>query len=121
MNEAKKNIPDKCSDFMAIDNISAHEAFLHRPSRHRVRDQRLRKFTTNYDLCFECAATNIGCVAIYGFSFMVPRQYDPRYFDYDIIRRPRFGEENGNYLEGFFLLYKLHGSVNWEKQVTVTL
>jgi hypothetical protein len=115
LNDAKKKILNKCSDFLTIDNISAHETFLHRLSRRRVRDQRLRIFTTNYDLCFERAAANIGCVAIDGFSFMAPRQYDPRYFDYDIIRRPRFGEDNGNYLEGVFLLYKLHGSVNWEK------
>jgi hypothetical protein len=42
--------------------------------------------------------------------------YDPRYFDYDIIRRPRSGDDSGNYLEGVFRLYKLHGSVNWEKK-----
>jgi hypothetical protein len=115
LGNAQKIILDECSAFLKNDKLSSHETLLHRLSRRRTRDQRLRVFTTNYDLCFELAAANIGCVAIDGFSFMAPRRYDPRYFDYDIIRRPRTGDDNGNYLEGVFLLYKLHGSVNWEK------
>ena len=113
-NNAKKIILEKCRDF-SKDKLTAHETLLHRLSRRRTRDQRLRIFTTNYDLCFEIAATKLGCVAIDGFSFTSPRRYDPRFFDYDIIRRPRSGEDNGHYLEGVFLLYKLHGSVNWEQ------
>jgi hypothetical protein len=112
---AQSRILEECSDFLKIAQLDSHETLLHRLSRRRTRDQRLRVFTTNYDLCFERAAANIGCVAIDGFSFMTPRRYDPRYFDFDIIRRPRSGDDSGNYLEGVFLLYKLHGSVNWEK------
>ena len=112
---AQKEILSACHGFLSDSKLGSHEIFLHRLSRRRTRDQRLRIFTTNYDLCFERAAANIGCVAIDGFSFMAPRCYDPRYFDYDIIRRPRTGEDSGNYLEGVFKLYKLHGSVNWEK------
>lgn len=115
LDTAKQTILDKCTMFLKTEKLSAHETLLHRLSRRRTRDQRLRIFTTNYDLCFERAAANIGCVAIDGFSFMAPRRYDPRYFDFDIIRRPRSGDDSGNYLEGVFLLYKLHGSVNWEK------
>ena len=115
LDNAQRTILEKCSAFLDDKKLSTHEILLHRLSRRRTRDQRLRIFTTNYDLCFERAAANVGCVAIDGFSFMAPRQYDPRYFDFDIIRRPHSGEDNGNYLEGVFLLYKLHGSVNWEK------
>jgi hypothetical protein len=115
LKEAKQVILTKCSQ-LKPEKLTAHETLLHRLSRRRTRDQRLHVFTTNYDLCFEYAAANIGCVAIDGFSFMAPRQYDPRYFDFDIIRRPpRHDDDNWNYLEGVFLLYKLHGSVNWEK------
>lgn len=119
--DAKRKILDKCSSFINDDKLDAHQTLLHRLSRRRTRDQRLRVFTTNYDVCFERAAANIGCVAIDGFSFMAPRKYDPRYYDYDIIRRPRSGEDSGNYLEGVFQLYKLHGSVNWEKSDDVTI
>jgi len=112
---AKETILDKCSGFLAGASLSGHETLLHRLSRRRSRDQRLRLFTTNYDLCFEKAVGNIGGVAIDGFSFMAPRRYDPRYFDYDIVRRPRSTNSQTNYLEGVLLLYKLHGSVNWRQ------
>jgi len=115
LNECKRQILTKCSDFLDPEKLLTHQSFLHRLSRRRVRDQRLRIFTTNYDLCFERAATELGGVAMDGFSFTAPRHYDPRFFGYDIIRRPRGIDDPGNYLEGVFLLYKLHGSVNWAR------
>lgn len=113
---AKQTVLEKCNSFLEPSKLGAHETFIHRLSRRRSRDRRLKLFTTNYDLCFERAISAIGGVAIDGFSFMVPRRYDPRYFDYDIVRRPRSGESNGNFLEGVVLLHKLHGSVNWERR-----
>ena len=115
LNDSRKVILDQCSGFGTADALSAHMTFLHRLSRRRVRDQRLKVFTTNYDLCFERAAGELGGVALDGFSFTAPRRYDPRFFTYDIVRRPRSGDDQGNYLEGVFLLYKLHGSVNWAR------
>ncbi len=115
VNTCKKVILEKCSTFLNVEKLEAHKMFLHRLSRRRVRDPRLKVFTTNYDLCFENAAGAIGGVVIDGFSFTPPRHYDPRYFSYDIIRRSRASEDQGNYLEGVFLLYKLHGSVNWAR------
>ena len=115
INECKKKILAECSEFLDTEKLGAHQTFLHRLSRRRVRDQRLKVFTTNYDLCFERAAAELGGVAMNGFSFMAPRGYDPRFFSYDIIRRPRSAGDLGNYLEGVFLLYKLHGSVNWAR------
>ena len=56
-----------------------------------------------------------------GFSFTAPRRYDPRFFGYDIIRRPRSGDDLGHFLEGVFLLYKLHGSVNWARNADKTI
>lgn len=116
LNRSKDSILKKCSQFLEPGKIKNHETFLHRLSRRRVRDQRLKVFTTNYDLCFEQATAALGGVALDGFSFTAPRRYDPQYFGYDIIRRPRSGDDLGQYLEGVFLLYKLHGSVNWAKE-----
>lgn len=115
LNETRGVILEKCSAFLRTGRLAAHRTFLHRLSRRRVRDQRLKVFTTNYDLCFERAAGELGGVALDGFSFASPRRYDPRFFSYDIVRRPRGGDDLGNYLEGVFLLYKLHGSVNWSR------
>jgi len=115
LDSSKQVILNQCSAFLDAQKLESHKTFLHRLSRRRVRDQRLRVFTTNYDLCFERAAAELGGVALDGFSFTAPRRYDPRFFGYDIIRRPRTGDDLGHYLEGVFLLYKLHGSVNWAR------
>ncbi len=115
LDSSKQVILDKCSAFLDDGKLEDHKTFLHRLSRRRVRDQRLQIFSTNYDLCFERAAAELGGVALDGFSFTAPRRYDPRFFGYDIIRRPRSGDDLGHYLEGVFLLYKLHGSVNWAR------
>ncbi|MBU2585135.1 MAG: SIR2 family protein [Bacteroidetes bacterium] len=111
----KSKILDECSFCMADERLIGHTTFLHRLSRRRVRDSRLKLFTTNYDLCFETAAGKQGIIVLDGFSFTQPRFYDPRFFGYDIVRRPRTGEDLGNYLEGVIQLYKLHGSVNWAR------
>lgn len=121
LNSSKQVILDQCSTFLDPSKLNDHETFLHRLSRRRVRDQRLKVFTTNYDLCYERAAAALGGVALDGFSFAAPRRYDPRFFGYDIIRRPRSGDDLGQYLEGVFLLYKLHGSVNWARDSEGTI
>jgi hypothetical protein len=116
---SKKVILEKCSEFIDpadANQLAAHRTFLHRLSRRRVRDSRLKLFTTNYDLCFETAAGRQGLVVLDGFSFTQPRQFDPRFFLYDIVRRPTTGDEVGTPLEGVFHIYKLHGSVNWARK-----
>src|SRR5690625_2936458 len=117
LRDTKDIILTECSSFLSDEAhaLSAHRTFLHKLSRRRVRDPRLQVFTTNYDLCFERAAACLGIVVLDGFSFTTPRHYDPRYFDYDIVRRPRQSGETGSYLEGVFHLYKIHGSVNWAR------
>lgn len=115
VDDCKKVILQKCSEFMDSAKLEGHKMFLHRLSRRRVRDPRLKVFTTNYDLCFERAAGDLGLVVIDGFSFTQPRYHDPRFFGYDVVRRTHGGEEQGNYLEGVFHLCKLHGSVNWAR------
>jgi SIR2-like protein len=117
--ESKKTILEKCSEFIdpkSANQLASHRTFLHRLSRRRVRDSRLKLFTTNYDLCFETAAGKQGLVVLDGFSFTQPRQFDPRFFLYDIVRRPTTGDEVGTPLEGVFHIYKLHGSVNWSRK-----
>lgn len=121
LNYCKGVILLKCSEFLPSEQLGSHKTFLHRLSRRRVRDQRLKVFTTNYDRCFEEAASEIGGVVLDGFSFAAPRHYDPRFFNYDIIRRPHSGDDSGNFLEGVFLLYKLHGSVNWARSENGTI
>ncbi|MBU1086178.1 MAG: SIR2 family protein [Candidatus Omnitrophica bacterium] len=113
----KTKILEACSFETTEEALDGHRTFIHRLSRRRVRDSRLKIFTTNYDNCFEKSAGHQGLVVINGFSFASPRVYDSRYFDYDIIRRDSKADNITNYLEGVFHLYKLHGSVNWERNI----
>jgi len=109
--KSKKVILEKCSEFIDpadANQLAAHRTFLHRLSRRRVRDSRLKLFTTNYDLCFETAAGRQGLVVLDGFSFTQPRQFDPRFFLYDIVRRPTTGDEVGTPLEGVFHIYRTY-------------
>ena len=113
--QCKKIILDKCSTFLNDEKLEGHCTFLHRLSRRRVRDPRLKVFTTNYDLCFERAASLQSLIVNDGFSYTQPRIFDPRFFGYDIVRRSLVTAEHGDYLEGVFYLLKLHGSVNWAR------
>jgi len=117
----KTKILESCNFDTTEDLLDGHKTFIHRLSRRRVRDSRLKVFTTNYDTCFEKAASQQGVVVIDGFSFTKPRLYDPRFFDFDIVRRNSSIDSASNYLEGVFQLYKLHGSVNWERITSETI
>ena len=109
--KCKEKIHQMCS--FEMNNLNSHKIFLHRLSRRRTRDPRLKVFTTNYDVCFETAASHQGIIVIDGFSFSNPRYYDPRFFDFDIVRRSANTHLSDNYLEGVYQLFKMHGSVSW--------
>ncbi len=113
--EVRQVILDQCSSFLDKPNsdIKAYEGLLQRLARRRVRDPRLKVFTTNYDMCFETASSNLGMTVVDGFSYSRKRRFDPKYFEYDMIHRKPDGHE---YVEGVIQLYKLHGSVGWERE-----
>jgi hypothetical protein len=113
---AEKLIAEKCRNFMGKADLSTHETLIRRLSRRSLLKPRMRLFTTNYDLCFERSASQIECPVIDGFSFSSPQRFNPRFFNYDIVRRSLNRNEPPEYLEGVFHLYKVHGSVDWERQ-----
>ena len=116
INIVKGKILNKCSlDFdNLLHNISTHEQLIKKLSKRRARDPRLKVFTTNYDMCFETAASNLGKVVIDGFSYTRKRRFDGKYFQYDIVQRD---SEKHDFVDGIFQLYKLHGSVSWERDI----
>lgn len=113
--DVKAIILRACSGFLSSPNsdISAYRNLLQKLARRRVRDPRLRVFTTNYDMCFETAASDLGMVAIDGFSYTRKRRFDGKHFTYDIVRREADSHE---FAEGIFHLLKLHGSVSWSRE-----
>jgi hypothetical protein len=77
---------------------------------------RAKVFTLNYDTLFEQAAIKGAYSVIDGFSFSTPHTFNGKYFDHDIVVRENSRvEKEENYLPRVFHFYKLHGSLNWEK------
>ena len=99
------------------DSLPVHSAFLQRIARRSTGKSRAKIFTTNYDLCFEYAAKAGRFVVIDGFSPTLPPTFDPVYFTYDIVRRGSDGDASA-FIPNVFHLYKLHGSIDWERCAT---
>lgn len=112
--KVKGLILESCSIFIDQpgSDISCYSGLLQKLARRRVRDPRLKVFTTNYDMCFETAGSDLGMMLVDGFSYTRPRRFDGRYFNYDVVRRDN---DNHEFVEGVFQLFKLHGSVSWER------
>lgn len=111
----ERAILNQCS-FSLIDK-SRHLDFIKKLTSRKTKQSRLKIFTTNYDRAFEEAGAEGGYVIIDGFSFTQPRKFSGKYFDYDIvIRENSRTSSTENFANNVFHLYKLHGSVNWEKQ-----
>lgn len=112
--QVKAKILELCSVFIdhPDSDISPYSILLQKLARRRVRDPRLKIFTTNYDMCFETAASEMGMMLVDGFSYTRTRQFDGRYFNYDVVRRDNDSHE---FVEGVVQLFKLHGSVSWER------
>lgn len=117
VNTVKELILRACTDFIGnpSSDLSAYRELLQKLARRRVRDPRLKVFTTNYDMCFETAASDLGMITVDGFSYTRKRRFDGKHFSYDIVRRNSDGHE---FAEGIYQLLKLHGSVSWIRENT---
>ncbi|MFM0059664.1 SIR2 family protein [Paraburkholderia phytofirmans] len=102
-------------DFLgSSDVVPLHTELLRRIVRRTSRKVRPKIFTTNYDLCFEHAARQGRYVVVDGFSHSSPQTFDSMYFGYDIVTRLADSEAY-EYISNVLHLYKLHGSLDWEK------
>lgn len=113
--EAEKIIYDSCSSFLKDEPcLPNHEKFLSRLVKRRNQSPRPIIFTTNYDRCFELAASRLSLTVIDGFSYSQPRFFDPNFFGYDFIRRSTNNGDSNELLDGVIHLLKIHGSVDWQ-------
>ena len=115
---AQNTILDRADFIDAHSDLSPHKQLLRRLARRATRKPRARIFTTNYDLCFEEAAQQLGLTQIDGFSHSLPQRYDRSHFQNDLVRREQ-GKEVAEYVEGVFHLYKIHGSIDWRRRGSV--
>lgn len=113
--QLEKIIRDACQ--LELDSSNApHKTFLDKITARKASEPRVQLFTTNYDTLFEQAAQEGGYAVIDGFSFTFPRTFSGRYFDYDIVQRERTRlKDEESFVSKVFHLYKIHGSLTWEK------
>nr|PMH85916.1 hypothetical protein BCU57_12835 [Shewanella sp. 10N.286.48.B5] len=113
-----KTVILQATDFtenIPTDMWKAHNKFIRTVARRSAKQQRLKLFTTNYDLAFENAASNTGLIVIDGFEYSSPSYFNPMWFNYDIVNRQQSNDKGGMYLSNVLKLYKIHGSVDWRR------
>jgi hypothetical protein len=113
--DMEKRIVTRCGFITEHTELPHHELFFRKVARRSARMPRMQLFTTNYDLTFEKAAGRGGFILVDGFSHTQPQEFDGGYFAYDIVRRDR-GGDSPEYIPNVFHLYKLHGSLDWERR-----
>ncbi|QID19368.1 SIR2 family protein [Nitrogeniibacter mangrovi] len=95
--------------------LPVHAEFLRRAARRPQRKSRMKIFTTNYDRCYEEAGRQGRYVVVDGFSHTAPPTFDAIHFSYETVRRLN-DTESYDPIPNSFHLYKLHGSVDWQRQ-----
>ncbi len=111
--EIETSIVDECS--LELDG-DIHAKFINKLTNRNLKLPRVKFFTTNYDTLIEQAAQNCGITLIDGFSFTMPRTFSGRNFDYDIVYREKSRIKNEeSFVPKVLHLYKMHGSLDWER------
>lgn len=113
ISETEDSIVRECRFINDDVKLDIYESFLRKVARRSTRLPRAKIFTTNYDLCFETAASHTRFAVVDGFSHTQPQEFDGTHFNYDFVRRIE-GQDVPDYIPNVFHLYKMHGSVDWE-------
>jgi len=112
----KQVIVDKCTLNQKPDN-SPHYSFLEKVTLRPQKFPRVKIFTLNYDTLFEQAAAFGKFTVMDGFSFSSPREFNGKYFDYDLIEtRHNRQDKHDSIIPKLFYLLKMHGSLNWKTE-----
>lgn len=113
--ELQKKIAEACR--ILLDSTNSHHGdFLRKLTARKPSEPRVQLYTTNYDTLFEQAAKKLGFTIIDGFSFTHPRLFNGTNFDYDLVYRERSRiKPDECFVPNVFQLYKLHGSIDWQR------
>lgn len=112
----EKKIADACR--LTLDeNNRHHQDFIRKLTARKPTEPRVQLYTTNYDTLFEQAAQRMNFTIIDGFSFSYPRIFNGINFDHDVVYRERTRIKNEeSFVPNVIQLFKLHGSIDWEKK-----
>ena len=111
----EKKIADACR--LTLDeNNRHHQDFIRKLTARKPTEPRVQLYTTNYHTLFEQAAQRMTFTIIDGFSFSYPRIFNGINFDHDVVYRERTRIKNEeSFVPNVIQLFKLHGSIDWEK------
>lgn len=102
---------------LSIGKDDSHSIFLRKITKKKIKDARIKLFTTNYDTLWEQAAAKDRFTIIDGFTYSYPRMFNGRFFDFDIVVRERTRmKDEDSFIPKLFHLYKVHGSIDWSIQ-----
>ncbi|WP_053071849.1 SIR2 family protein [Ornithinibacillus contaminans] len=111
----EEKIKELCT--LQLHKFHPHPRFLEKVTMRRSSHNRVKLFTTNYDTLFEQAAEQEGFILVDGFTYNFPRKFNPFIYDYDFVRRgDNKVTDEPDYVEKVIHLYKLHGSIDWERR-----
>lgn len=114
---AEQEVVNLCDFVDDSVKLESHEMFLRKVARRGSRLPRTQIYTTNYDLCFEKAASRTRFIVSDGFSYAEPPEFDGMYFNYDIVNRGGLTDHtHPDFVSNVFQLHKLHGSINWQNK-----
>ena len=111
----EKKIADACRLKLDVTN-KHHQDFIRKLTSRKSSDPRVQLYTTNYDTLFEQAAQKMNYTIIDGFSFSYPRIFNGTNFNHDIVFREHTRvKQEECFVPNVIQLFKLHGSIDWEK------
>lgn len=111
----EKKIAEACK--LPLDETNRHhQDFIRKLTARKPTEPRIQLYTTNYDTLFEQVAQRMNYTIIDGFSFSYPRIFNGSNFDHDIVYREHTRIKNEeSFIPNVIQLFKLHGSIDWEK------
>ena len=111
----EKKIADACRLDLDATN-KHHQDFIRKLTARKPSDPRVQLYTTNYDTLFEQAAQKMNYTIVDGFSFSYPRVFNGTNFNHDIVYREHTRvKQEESFIPNVIQLFKLHGSIDWEK------
>lgn len=118
-NPIRKSLERKIANACRLEldpNNTHHQNFIRKLTARKPSDPRVQIYTTNYDTLFEQAAQRMNYTIIDGFSFSYPRIFNGANFDRDLVYREKTRiKQEESFIPNVIQLFKLHGSIDWEK------
>lgn len=114
--DIKRFIFRKVTDNYNSEVLEIYKNFYLKVSN-RNRNTPVNIFTTNYDLYNETALDELKFNYNNGFAGSSKRIFNPNIYNYVLVENLNLSKKVWKSVDNFFNLYKIHGSVNWTKQV----